>query len=117
MNWIKKIITAININMDKNALIRSLQNNRIERLQASNKPQMPSVSRMAVNLGKSIVNNIESVANGNPLKADESSANSRLSICRGCEFFDSHSERCGKCGCNMAVKTYLRAEKCPLGKW
>lgn len=103
--------------MDKNSLMRSLQNNRIEKLQSSNKPQMPSMTKMAVNLGKSIVNNVASVASGNPLKADDESAKSRLSICRGCEFFDSNSERCGKCGCNMAIKTYLRAEKCPLGKW
>jgi hypothetical protein len=108
---------VVNTNMDKNSLIRSLQSNRIQQLQSSNKPQMPSATKMAVNLGKSVVNNAASVMAGNALKTDSEQANSRLSICRGCEFFDSGSERCGKCGCNMAVKTYLRAEKCPIDKW
>ena len=116
-NWIQKILTEINTNMDRNALIQSLQNNRLQKLQSSNRPQMPSAPRMAVNLGKSIVKNVASVVAGNPLQLSTEDANSRLSICRGCEFFDSVSERCGKCGCNMAVKTYLRAERCPIGKW
>jgi hypothetical protein len=32
-------------------------------------------------------------------------------------FFDSLSERCSRCGCFLSVKTYLKAEKCPVGKW
>ena len=103
--------------MDLNSLKKALQQNRIEKLQGSNKPQMPSIPTVIKNFGGSVVRNVQSVAAGNELKVPQDQANSRLSICRGCEFFDKNSERCGKCGCYMAVKTYLRAEKCPVGKW
>jgi hypothetical protein len=78
---------------------------------------MPTTTQMAKNLGNSLVRNIQSVAAGNPLKISDSDANFRLNICKGCEFFNSDSQRCTKCGCHMAVKTYLKAEKCPVGKW
>lgn len=78
---------------------------------------MPSWTQMAKNLGQSIINNVQSVAAGNALKISKEDADARLSICKGCEFFNSQQERCGKCGCKMAVKTYLKAEKCPVGKW
>ena len=41
--------------------------------------------------------------------------NERLSICQTCKFFTG--QRCLKCGCNMAIKTYLTASTCPIGKW
>lgn len=83
----------------------------------NNSPRMPSNIQMAKNLGQSIVRNVQSVAAGNPLNVPDSVAQSRLSICSGCEFFDKVAQRCSKCGCKMAVKTYLKAEKCPIGKW
>jgi predicted TIM-barrel enzyme len=103
--------------MDHTELRNSLQNNRIQKMQSSNKPQMPSVSNMIYNASKSIVNNIQSVAAGNPLNMSDEGAKNRLDICKSCDFFDSVQERCAKCGCFMAVKTYLKAEKCPMGKW
>jgi Family of unknown function (DUF6171) len=104
--------------MDRNQLSQSLQNNRINQLASSNKPpQMPSIGAMASNLARSVANNVQSVAAGNPLRLDDSAATQRLNICRGCEFFNGAEQRCTKCGCFMAVKTYLKAEKCPVGKW
>ena len=103
--------------MDHNELRKSLQNNRIQQLQSSNKTPMPSVPHMIYNATKSIVKNVKSVAAGNPLIMTTEGANQRLEICKKCEFFESIRERCGKCGCFMAVKTYLKAEKCPVGKW
>ena len=103
--------------MDKQSLMNSLQNNRIQQMASSNKPQMPSLGSMASNLAQSVVRNVQSVAAGNALRLNENEANQRLNICRGCEFFNHAQERCGKCGCFMAVKTYLKAEKCPVGKW
>lgn len=78
---------------------------------------LPSIPEMAKNLSASLLNNIKSVAAGNSLSVSPIEAESRLAICRGCEFFNSQSERCNKCGCKMAIKTYLKAEKCPIGKW
>jgi len=103
--------------MDKNALKQSLQNARIAKLQASNKPAMPSVGAMARSVAESMARNVQSVAAGNPLRLSEDQANARLEICKTCEFFNATQSRCTKCGCFMAVKTYLKAERCPVGKW
>jgi hypothetical protein len=103
--------------MNRDELKAKLHEAEIQRLASSNKTQYPSAMQMARNLGGSVVRNAMSVAAGNSLRLDEGAAQSRLNICKGCEFFNQTQERCGKCGCNMAVKTYLRAEKCPLGKW
>jgi len=103
--------------MDKNALKQSLQKARIASLQSSNKPPMPSVGAMARSVAESMVRNVQSVAAGNAFRLSEEQANSRLDICKTCEFFNSAQSRCNKCGCFMAIKTYLKAEKCPIGKW
>jgi hypothetical protein len=114
--------------MNKADLIRSLQRDRLARVelrqkitssdsQVNTQTSMPSMTQMIGNLTSSIVNNVASVASGNPLTSSDEEAKRRLSICNGCEFFNSQQQRCGKCGCKMAVKTYLRAEKCPVGKW
>lgn len=104
--------------MDKNALRLSLQKARIDSLQASTKPQqMPSVGSMAKNVVQSVVQNVQSVAAGNTLRITDQEANDRLNICKTCDFFNANQTRCNKCGCFMAIKTYLKAEKCPLGKW
>jgi hypothetical protein len=49
--------------------------------------------------------------------AGSSLARKRRAICAACQFFDRPRDRCTKCGCSMAVKPYLRAMKCPIGKW
>lgn len=103
--------------MDPNYLRARLNETRQRQLQSSNKPQLPSMGRMAMNAAQSVVKNAASVAQGNALKLDPAEANRRLSICQGCEYFLSGSQRCQKCGCFLSVKTYLKAESCPVGKW
>lgn len=42
----------------------------------------------------------------------------RMEICHACEHLKRQPiERCGKCGCVIAMKTRFAREKCPLGKW
>ena len=41
----------------------------------------------------------------------------RLAICQGCEFFNSITAGCKKCGCFMKLKTKLENATCPVGKW
>ena len=97
---------------------RIQQQSKIRELSMSNKPlSMPSTGQILKNVGGSIVRNVQSIASGNPLNVSDEEKNKRLNICRGCEFFDKVAERCSKCGCYMALKTYLKAEKCPVGKW
>jgi hypothetical protein len=78
---------------------------------------LPSTSQMALNLTQSIGRNIKSIASGNGLRLTTEEANNRMNICNSCPFYISEQQRCGKCGCYMAIKTYLKAERCPIGKW
>ncbi len=96
---------------------RRLDETRAQQLQSSNKPIMPSTGQMIRNFGQSVSRNISSVARGNELRMEPVEAEKRLDICKGCEFFDSLSQRCSKCGCYLSVKTYLKAEHCPINKW
>lgn len=43
--------------------------------------------------------------------------NSRMNICRSCEFFDSSAVRCKQCGCFLNIKASWASEKCPIDKW
>jgi hypothetical protein len=104
--------------MDKNFLKRRLQQTKIQQLMSSKKnTSYPSSAQMLKNVAGSVYNNASSVLQGNPLKVDGEEATKRLNICESCPFFDKARQRCQKCGCYMAVKTYLRAERCPIGKW
>ena len=55
--------------------------------------------------------------NPNEPRSQEDLVNSRLEICRACEFFRPKTETCRKCGCFMKLKTLLEKAKCPIGKW
>lgn len=94
-----------------------LDNAKIQKLASSNKPNMPSPVQMAKNLVSTAVNVVKSVADGNSINVDSDEANKRKGICNSCEFFNKAQERCSKCGCYMAVKAYIRAANCPVGKW
>ncbi len=76
---------------------------------------LPSMTQMA----KNVLGSLKKVAAGigQGIKLPKEEAEARLTICRTCPFFRHVDERCSKCGCYMAVKTYLRAEHCPVGKW
>lgn len=102
--------------MNRDLLRNAIQQNRLRSLN-SNKPQYPSFPQMAKNLGQDVIKNVKSVAAGNPVNADEKEIEKRKSICNGCNFFDKQQQRCTKCGCYMAVKVYLKASNCPVGKW
>jgi hypothetical protein len=77
----------------------------------------PGLATMARNVSDSIIRNVGSVLEGNNLKVSDTQKQSRLNICNECSFFDKEQQRCKKCGCYMAAKTMLTAEKCPIGKW
>jgi hypothetical protein len=102
--------------MNREHLKRMIQENKIRSLESSNK-KMPSSFQMAKNLGSDILKNVKSISQGNPINSDQSEIEKRKSICNSCEFFISDSQKCSKCGCNMAIKTYLKASVCPIGKW
>lgn len=106
--------------MNREELKRKIQQaSKIRELSGQNfqKPTPPPFRQMVQNVGESVVKNVQSVIAGNPLNVSDEEKNRRLSICNSCEFFIRDQERCSKCGCYMAVKTYLKAESCPVGKW
>lgn len=80
-------------------------------------PSLPSMTQMAKNVTKSLAKTAGRFIQGMPIKTSSGEANSRLAICRTCTYFRHTDERCSKCGCFMSVKTYLKAERCPVGKW
>lgn len=100
--------------MDKEQLKLKLA--EIKKTLPQNTPY-PAASQMVKNVALSIVNNVQSVLQGNNFKSSTNDASERLSVCKACSFFDKEQERCKKCGCKLAIKTYLKAEKCPIGKW
>jgi len=51
------------------------------------------------------------------IKLPEEERNYRYDICKSCEWFFTPTGTCKKCGCLMAVKTYLKNQSCPIGKW
>lgn len=101
--------------MNKEHLKQRLQQAKIRQLEG-NKP-LPTLPQMTKNLGQSVVRNIVSVAQGNALNVSNEEQEHRLNICNSCEFFLKDKKRCQKCGCKLAFKTYLKAEKCPINKW
>jgi len=50
-------------------------------------------------------------------KLPEEERNVRYDICKSCEWFFTPTSSCRKCGCFMAVKTYMPNQSCPIGKW
>jgi hypothetical protein len=46
---------------------------------------------------------------------------SRLAICKGCEFWNPQgfggTGSCKKCGCSTQAKLRMATSKCPEGKW
>lgn len=42
---------------------------------------------------------------------------SRYDVCLGCEELFKPTRTCKKCGCFMALKTWLKDAQCPINKW
>ncbi len=54
--------------------------------------------------------------NGSP-RVEKDIKETRLDICKGCDWFRPKTQTCKKCGCFMAAKSMLANAKCPIGKW
>lgn len=80
-------------------------------------PSLPTMTQMAKNVTKSLWKTTKGVVKGQGLKVTTEEAEKRLTICNSCQFFRQRDQRCSRCGCYMAIKTYLKAESCPVGKW
>jgi len=76
----------------------------------------PKVSVMAANLARAAVGEAKARVAGLPkLEAEE--IERRMATCRGCENFIHGQNRCAMCGCFAALKSRMRSQHCPVGKW
>jgi ribosomal protein L32 len=73
----------------------------------------PSIIKKAANLSSSFVKH----AKDGFKKTKSSLQQSRMEICRSCEFYDELGNGCKNCGCYLAIKTSWASESCPIGKW
>ena len=78
-----------------------------------NKNEMPSFLEMAKNAGASVVNHAMNSFQSVPSNVKEE----RISICEGCEHYNSETTRCNECGCFINIKADWASEKCPIDKW
>ncbi len=77
------------------------------------KPRPPGLLQKAASFGKAMVKH---AADGFRAASKEEQE-SRLVICRECEFYEPADGSCVKCGCCMQLKKRLRTSSCPIGKW
>ena len=75
--------------------------------------QLPPLWKQAANLSAALVRH---VAAGMPTTPTEIQA-ARLAICQACPRYQADSQRCGTCGCYVAVKAAWEQESCPEGRW
>ena len=73
----------------------------------------PSFLQMAKNAGASVVNHAMNSFQSVPANVKEE----RISICQGCEHYNSETTRCNECGCFINIKADWASEKCPIDKW
>lgn len=80
------------------------------------KKQTASIQDAVANFGNSMVAFAQDGFKG----ATKQQIDSRLAICKGCEFWDEGGffglGKCKKCGCSGA-KLWLNSSKCPIEKW
>lgn len=77
-------------------------------------PPFPTMVKTATESMRSWVKNGATITSTEELE-------SRLNICKQCEFWDekafNNTGRCRKCGCSTWAKLRMATEKCPIGKW
>lgn len=77
--------------------------------------RMPSLIQQAKNLMLSTANVLAYAATTGQVKVDPKTAGVRVDTCNQCRHLEKN--RCTICGCFIAMKAGLIAEKCPIKKW
>jgi hypothetical protein len=76
----------------------------------------PTALNKARSFGYALFKEAKQTLLGEP-KIKKEEANQRIKICESCEFFDKRMAQCKKCGCFLKLKTLMRSQHCPIGKW
>jgi len=82
--------------------------------QPCNDPPGPNVFK---SVGSAALRVAKAAVTGQQVISSKDEIDRRLSICRGCEFFQEDPMKCQKCGCFLNLKTRLETEHCPIAKW
>jgi hypothetical protein len=77
--------------------------------------RMPSIVEQAKNLVLSTANVLAHAAVTGQVKAEPQVIGIRVDLCNKCRHLEK--TRCTVCGCFIALKAGLKAEKCPMRKW
>lgn len=84
-----------------------------EPAQSEPEKELPGARTMAGNAIKAAGDLIK---NGFKMASAEEQAE-RLEICKGCEHYIKHQNRCSECGCFLKWKARMEAWNCPVGRW
>jgi hypothetical protein len=81
--------------------------------------EYPSLFQQAANAAHAVGSVVAAAVRGEPVTVPQEEQDRRLAICHTCEFWDAAQQRCSKCGCFGAWKTWLASQHCPLEppKW
>ena len=80
-------------------------------------PKLPSKAEMANNVTKSLARTVKSFVSGDGISTTDKERKKRMKECLSCAWYIKEKKRCAKCGCVVALKTYLLEDSCPVGKW
>lgn len=76
---------------------------------------------MAANAVKAGGRLLTAVLHRQQVMVDDDEFDRRMDICRKCDHFVPHSNRCAKCGCYLKSKVISKArmqtESCPIDRW
>ena len=82
----------------------------------------PSIAQKAVNATKAVGRVVEAVVRRQPVKVSDEERDRRLTICRGCEYWNEGGNiglgecKHPQCGCTR-FKHGLSTERCPINQW
>ena len=81
------------------------------------RPKPPPAAVMARNLAQAAGAEVKARIAGTP-PLDPIEIEQRMATCRACyEHFIQSQSRCALCGCFAALKSRMRSQHCPVGKW
>lgn len=80
-------------------------------------PATPSLASQLGTAASAGLDAASAIAHGESPFVQSPEQNARETICRGCDRFDPRWNKCLECKCFLAIKTWLKAQSCPIGKW
>ena len=82
-----------------------------------NMTDYPSLPEQGKNLAKFAFEVVKNAMQSEALFVSDEVKESRLTICRTCEYYDETQVRCKHCGCMLEHKAKFALDSCPIDKW